>query len=210
MHRSLSVLPMLCLAAGCGASDEARPAAAFTPPAAEWRMLATNEDRARLRGWRDSFVAALTRVRAGGGNAKLLSEGALLRPDAGLPDPAPPIGSYRCRIIKLGARTTGLSDYTAYPMFRCRIADAGGGRLSFAKLDGSQRPMGLLYPHDGERMVFLGTVMLGDERRPIDYGRDPERDMAGAVERIGPRRWRLLLPAPRWESLFDVMELVPG
>jgi hypothetical protein len=32
----------------------------------------------------------------------------------------------------------------------------------------------------------------------------------GVVERVGPARWRLVLPWPRWESNLDVMELVPA
>jgi hypothetical protein len=43
----------------------------------------------------------------------------------------------------------------------------------------------------------------------MDYGRDANRDMAGIVQRIGPRRWRLVLPYPHFESLLDVVELVP-
>jgi hypothetical protein len=34
--------------------------------------------------------------------------------------------------------------------------------------------------------------------------------MAGALERIGPYRWRLILPKPHFESMMDVIELVPG
>ncbi|WP_152998778.1 DUF4893 domain-containing protein, partial [Sphingopyxis sp. H115] len=30
------------------------------------------------------------------------------------------------------------------------------------------------------------------------------------VERIGDNRWRLVLPAPAYESLLDVIELVPA
>jgi Domain of unknown function (DUF4893) len=59
------------------------------------------------------------------------------------------------------------------------------------------------------RQVFLGTLVLGDERRAMQYGRDQERDVAGFVERIGPNRWRMLLPRPHFESQIDVMELVP-
>jgi hypothetical protein len=44
----------------------------------------------------------------------------------------------------------------------------------------------------------------------MQYGRDRERDVAGYVERIGPKRWRLLMPAPHFESRTDVMELVPA
>ncbi|MDB5668625.1 MAG: hypothetical protein JWL74_1575, partial [Alphaproteobacteria bacterium] len=35
------------------------------------------------------------------------------------------------------------------------------------------------------------------------------RDMAGIVERIGDRRWRIVLPRPSFESIVDVLELVP-
>jgi hypothetical protein len=51
--------------------------------------------------------------------------------------------------------------------------------------------------------------MLGDEGRAMEYGVDPGRDVAGFVERIGPKRWRLIMPDPHFESKIDVMELVP-
>ena len=60
------------------------------------------------------------------------------------------------------------------------------------------------------RQVFLGTLVLGDEQRAMQYGRDPDRDVAGFVEKIGPNRWRLVMPYPAFESLTDVLELVPA
>jgi hypothetical protein len=78
-----------------------------------------------------------------------------------------------------------------------------------AKLNGSQRYVGLIFPDDAIRSVFLGTLVLGDERRALQYGQDQQRDVAGYVERIGPSRWRLVLPNPHFESRLDVMELVP-
>ncbi len=81
--------------------------------------------------------------------------------------------------------------------------------MSFAKLSGSQRPLGLFLPYVGQRMVFLGTLQLGDERRSLDYGEDRERDMAAVVERLGPRQWRMVFPYPHFESTVDVLELVP-
>lgn len=219
MVRLSFVLPLICLAPACSGGGDAQPVAATQAPPPPlpapriapggWQSLATDADRARLRGWRAAWVPALARAGASA-RGRVAAEGALLQPDRALPGAVPPPGQYRCRIIKLGAQSAGLPEYTAYPAFRCRIAAGEGGTLSFAKLDGSQRPIGTFYPHDGDRMIFLGTMLLGDERRAITYGRDADRDMAGAVERIGPKRWRLLLPSPRWESLFDVMELVPG
>jgi hypothetical protein len=44
----------------------------------------------------------------------------------------------------------------------------------------------------------------------MQYGVDKDRDVAGFVERIGPNRWRLVMPRPHFESIVDVMELVPA
>lgn len=193
---------------GCSLFDHAPPkSTASAPAAADWRVIATPGDRDRIARWRDAWMAAL--AKAGPAHqAAIGAEGALLKPDAALADPAPPPGAYRCRTIKLGAQSQGGPGYVAYPAFTCRIAGEGG-ELRFAKVDGSQRPMGMLLRGDDSRMVFLGTMMLGDEASALDYGRDAERDMAGALERVGPRRWRLVIPWPRWESTLDVIELVP-
>ena len=81
---------------------------------------------------------------------------------------------------------------------------------SFAKLTGSQRPVGRIFPGDALRQVFLGTLVLGDEVRAMQYGTDPDRDVAAFVERIGPSRWRMVMPRPAFESTLDVIELVPA
>ena len=178
-------------------------------PTSEWRAAATGADRARLRDWRGAFVEALGKARAGGHGAAVAAEGILLDPDAALGGPPVPNGDYRCRVIKLGARQPGGLDYVAYPAFACRI-QADGRLRGFAKLSGSQRPVGMIFPGDPMRDVFLGTLVLGDESRAMQYGRDPDRDLAGFVERIGPARWRMVLPRPAFESTLDVIELVPA
>lgn len=197
----------LLAASACGGGE--RPSETPPPRASGWHALATAADRERLRNWRTSWVDALGRVRAAGQGERLAPEGALFVPDAALDGPTPPPGDYRCRVIKLGARVEGGREMATYAWFTCRIAQQGP-MLGLTKIDGSQRPVGLLFPENEKRMIFLGTMMLGDEVRPMEYGRDPERDMIGAFERIGPRRWRLVLPAPRWESLIDVIEFVPA
>ncbi len=111
-------------------------------------------------------------------------------------------------MFKLGGVGTASGDFTAYPAFDCRIDDEGSVR-SFYKLGGSQRPVGLLFA-DGDRTVFLGTLLLGDERAALQYGQDRDRDMAGWLERVDDRRWRLVLPYPRFESTLDVIELIPA
>ena len=178
-------------------------------PALDWRQVATEGDRKRLREWRTTFIDALNAARASGHAADLAREGALLEPDAALGVPKIPNGMYRCRVIKVGAKTPGMLDYVAYPAFPCRIR-AQGELQAFAKTGGSQRQVGMIFPGDALRQVFLGTLVLGDEQRAMQYGRDADRDVAGYVERIGPNRWRLIMPRPTFESLIDVMELVPS
>jgi hypothetical protein len=191
--------------AGCSMMQ---PSTAVVQPASDWRAVATKEDRARLRDWRTAFTSALAAARASGHSADIAREGSLLDPDSAIGGPIPD-GAYRCRVIKVGAKSEGMLDYVAYPYFRCEVRQKGAVQ-SFAKLNGSQRQVGLVFPNDQLRQVFLGTLMLGDESRAMEYGVDPGRDVAGFVERIGPQRWRLIMPYPNFESQIDVMELVPA
>lgn len=177
-------------------------------PPNEWRVAATDADRQRLREWRSAFVEALAKARAGGHGAAIAAEGVLLDPDAAIGGVPIRNGDYRCRVIKLGAKRPGLLDFVAYPAFNCQIRQER--RLQgFAKISGSQRPVGVIFPGDALRQIFLGTLVLGDEIRAMQYGRDPDRDLAGFVERIGPGRWRIVLPRPAFESTLDVIELIP-
>jgi hypothetical protein len=173
-----------------------------------WREVATDDDRQRLADWRKSFIDALAAARAGGHTADIAREGALLEPDAALGPPAIRDGLYRCRIIKIGAKAEGGLPYVAYPAFACGVK-AERGLQRFNKYGGSQRYVGLLFPGDAVHQVFLGTLVLGDETRALQYGQDELRDVAGYIERIGPDRWRMIMPRPHFESHFDVMELVP-
>jgi hypothetical protein len=177
-----------------------------TPPTQSWQEVATPGDRQRLRDWRSAFSDALRQARAAGHGADIEREASLLEPDAALGGPVPN-GEYRCRVVKVGAKSEGLLEFVTYPPFRCRIED--GEVQRFNKLTGSQRHVGLIYPADELRSVFLGTLVLGDETQAYRYGRDPERDVAGWVERIGDYRWRMVLPYPHFESKLDVIELVP-
>ena len=174
----------------------------------DWRAIATLDDRARLADWRDAFVQGLREARSAGHADAIAREGALLEPDAAIASAPIPNGNYRCRMIKLGAKTPGLLPFVSYQPFACRIRQERDLQ-GFAKLTGSQRHVGLIFPNDAIRQVFLGTLVLGDEARAMQYGRDRERDVAGYVENVGPNRWRLILPRPHFESQIDVLELVP-
>jgi hypothetical protein len=173
-----------------------------------WRATATDQDLERIRNWHKSWLAALADARAKGNGADIDREGVLLQPMAALPNPHIPAGDYRCRTVKIGAQGRSGLGYVGYGWFRCRVAPEQG-LSSLTKLSGSQRPVGLIFPDNLKRQIFLGTLELGDEKMAVNYGSDRMRDMAGLVERIGDNRWRLALPAPAYESLLDVIELVP-
>lgn len=204
--RRFAALVALAPLAACTPNE--RPTAGPVANAASWQTVATTEDRRRIREWRSAFVSGLAQARAAGHGTAITEQGALLEPDAAVGG-AIPNGQYRCRVTKLGARSPGLLPFVSYPPFNCRIAQSG--RLqAFTKLSGSQRQVGYIFPNNQLRQVFLGTLVLGDEQRAIPYGADSDRDLAGFVERIGPARYRLILPYPRYESLIDVVELVPA
>lgn len=206
----MRILLLPLLAAAVSSCDGLRPATSAIPSAPnDWRATVTADDRERLRDWRDAFMSALKAARASGHGEKVAAEGPLLEPDAALAGPAVPNGDYRCRVIKLGAKSPGLLDYIAYPAFTCRITP-DGNRQRLAKVTGSQRQVGVIFANDALRQVFLGTLVLGDERQAQQYGRDRERNVAGYIERIGPARWRLLMPRPHFESQTDVLELIPA
>jgi hypothetical protein len=210
-------------AADKGVDERTRPESCLAPAATggcnrapgerrirTWRQTATEEDRRRLREWRDAFVAALREARTSGHGDEVAREGALLDPDAAIRGAALPAGDYTCRTLKLGSQGGGALDFIAYPAFRCRVAPGRDGLMHFTKLTGSQRPVGRLFPEHEHRQIFLGTMQLSDERQILSYGRDRERNMAGVVERIGARQWRILFPYPHFESTLDVIELVPA
>jgi hypothetical protein len=192
--------------AGCTLVEQ--PTRMLPQETRDWRAIASATDRGRLRDWRSTFVKAVAAARrANAGEVE--REGVLLQPDAALGGGPIPNGMYRCRVIKLGAKSQGLLDHVSYPAFSCRITPEHGLQ-KFRKLSGSQRQVGIIFPGDPLRQVFLGTLALGDELGALQYGLDETRSVAGFVERIGPNRWRLIMPQPHYESQLDVMELVPA
>ena len=174
----------------------------------DWRLVVSDGDRTRIRTWRNAFTKALEMARQSGNAAAIEAQGALLRIDTAAADPTLPPGDYRCRAVRLGATGAGERDLVEMPADACRVT-AEGSLLRIAKVGGAQRPSGLLYPDGEYRMIFLGTMRMADESRGLEYGGDNGRDMAGFVERIGPRRWRLVLPWPQWQSTMEVVEIMP-
>jgi hypothetical protein len=202
------------LAAGCASvpREGPRPVASVEvgPPlkAEAWMQIATAADESRIARLGLAWQSALADARHGFA-AEIKKEGPLLEPRAALPRPAPTPGSYNCRLIKLGKATEKTVAFERFQPFFCYV-QVEDDLLTIVKQTGSQRPAGRLWEDDKpDRLIFLGSLALGDEQQPLAYGDDPKRDMAGVFERIAPFRWRLVIPWPQSTSKLDVFELTP-
>jgi hypothetical protein len=210
MRFALLIAGLLALAA-CASSPPAPP----PPPApgqvlSDWRGVITPGDRDRYLRRDAAWTLALEQARRLRGSGDLTTLGDLIDPAAARPGVSPPPGDYRCRTVKLGSQGgEGGLGYVVYGWFACRIQQTERG-LSFTKLTGSQRPSGLLYPENDRHMVLLGSMALASEPASAAYGQRPERDLTAVLERIGERRWRLVIPWPANESNLDLIELVPA
>lgn len=211
-QRKLCLIAPLALT-GCTALTDAPPAAEppgvviSEDPDSAWQSYASQADIDRIGLLGEAWDEALAAVRAAGFVTAVEREGALLDPAAGLPRPDPTPGSYSCRLVKMGKARKSDPAFIAYKPFFCYVS-IESDRFTIVKQTGSQRPAGRLWSA-GDRYVFLGSLALGNEREPLAYGEDPERDMAGIWERIGPFRWRLVIPYPRGGGILDVFELTP-
>ena len=215
-HRLTSATWVAAIALLLGACTVARkPPPAPPPPVVEveeqpvWYSTASNEDIQRLERIDEAWRLALAEARSKGFAKAVNQEGILLRPNSALPRPAPTPGPYRCRVFKLGTINGRGPAFNSYKPFACYV-EVDKDLLTIVKQTGSQRPAGRLYQDLKEnRLIFLGTLALGTEEAPLPYGERADRDMAGVFERIGPFRFRLVVPFPRVESKLDVIELVP-
>ena len=218
MRLSSLILASIALAAALSGCETAkpklppgvRPSVEVGPPPKSdvWKGVATAEDRDRIArlglAWQDALSDA-QRSNA----AEVRREGKLLLPRSGLPRPDPTPGSYNCRLIKLGKAAATGKPYETFKPFFCYV-EVEDDLLTIVKQTGSQRPAGRLWADDDPtRLVFLGSLALGNEDQPLAYGDDPKRNMAGVFERIGPFRWRLVIPWPQSTSKLDVFELTP-
>ena len=177
---------------------------------ADWRQVASAADASNLSRLDQAWRLARAEAEDKGFAAQVEALGPLVDPNAGQAGRLqPPPGTYRCRTLKMGAKSeTGLA-WVAYPFFRCSIELTPGGDLVLTKTTGSQRTRGLLYPDTDRRLVFVGAQAWGaDEAGFPRYGQQPLRDQVGVFERIGSSRWRMVVPFPRVESKLEILELV--
>lgn len=215
---ALSLLASLVLAA-CASTPPPPPPP--PPPAApgvaagpvalrDWRGIITAPDRDRYSRRDAAWSLAVQQARRQPGSGDLTGLGDLIDPRAARSSVAPLPGDYRCRTVKLGSQggEAGLGS-VVYGWFNCRIEATPNG-LKFSKLTGSQRPAGLLFTENDRQMVMLGSMALAAEPPANSYGQRPDRDLVAVLERIGERRWRLVIPWPQAESNLDLIELVPA
>lgn len=178
-------------------------------PEPAWMALISAEDRARLDRlpeiWDDALDAVPVRQRGA-----VLKEADLLVPRAARDHAAPPPGSYRCRLVRLGQPASRREPAVrSFADFFCYVRAEQGGGLSFTKQTGTELPGGWLHPDGDRRMVLVGAMqrMAGDNS--LAYGAEPDRDLVGVIERVGPFRWRLVLPWRGERAGVDVYELTP-
>lgn len=183
------------------------PVAAFAQPRTGWEAIVTDRDSQRVADLSATWASALAASKRF--SRQIAHEGALLIPDAARNHPAPPPGSYRCRLVKLGAAQGREPAYHAFPEFFCHIRGDRADALFFTKQTGSELPGGWLHEDGERRLVLTGAKQHDPNDAPLVYGAEPDRDLVGVVERIGPFRWRLVLPWRGERDGLDIYELTP-
>ena len=115
------------------------------------------------------------------GLGAIAAEGDLLKPGAALARPAPTPGSYNCRLIKLGSTTRRQPAFEKFKPFFCYV-EVENNLLTIVKQTGSERPAGRLWEDDNPfRLIYLGSLALGDEQKPRAYGDDPNVTWPGCL-----------------------------
>ena len=209
---------LLLLAAGF-AGGCVRPAKPVAPVGASvsvvesksdgWLAVASVADQGRIARTAMAWQTGLAEARRSGFKDDVMAEGKLLAMGGALSRPAPTPGSYRCRVVTLGRSAKRGPAFEKFKPFFCYV-DLEGELFTIVKQTGSSRPAGRLWEDDvPTRLIFLGSLALGNEEEALGYGDDPRRDMAGVFERIGPFRWRLVIPFPQDGTKLTVFELMP-
>ncbi len=188
--------------------EVASPTDASSLPA-DWKQVATTADLDRIGRTGDAWAQGLKEARTRHHDADIVREGPLLDPAAALPRPAPPPGTYHCRIVKLGFGITGRGRaFQSFKPFTCFLS-VEASLLVFIKANGTDLPAGRLWDDGDTRLVFLGAMARRQGVAAPAYSTDPSRDRSGVVERVGDFRWRLVTPWQSKDARIEVMELIP-
>lgn len=211
MMPRLPLLPALLLAplllAACSKGDDLQPYAVVRR-ADVWQAVIRDGDRGRLARLSDAWKEAEADIAAAGATADLAALGPVADPALAATAPLPGPGPAQCRIIRLGWRQGSARvspPVQAEAWAPCTLA-ADGILLRLETAPGRQQFAGTLYP-DIDRLVFLGSVRLGDEVGRLRYGEDRDRDQLGVLTALGPGHWRLALPWPRWSARLTLIEI---
>jgi hypothetical protein len=176
---------------------------------AGWQEKASSFDAGRLAKLDESKAKALQEVESGASSRDRSMIHSVLDAAVSSGGADTLVGSWRCRTIKLGGMTPAL----IYSWYACRISDRNGV-LTFAKLTGSQRTSGTLYPDQSGGLVFLGASSVKGEAVHSYSGssvaigaQETPDDQIGLLVATGRNSARLELPYPVQESTLDVIEL---
>ena len=119
----------------------------------DWKQVATKHDLDRIGQIDSAWAMGLAEAQRRRHTAEIISEGPLLDPAAALARPAPPPGTYRCRIIKLGFGSGGRGRaFQTFKPFTCFVS-VEDLLLVFIKATGSDLPAGRLW-EDGDVWSF--------------------------------------------------------
>ena len=176
---------------------------------AGWQDDASAYDVGRLGKLSESKTKALAEAESGASRADLAAIHAVLDAPPQSVAPERLAGDWRCRTIKLG----GMTPDVIYSWFRCRVGEHDG-RLYFAKLSGSQRTNGYLYPDASGGLVYLGASSVIGEPLHSYSGAGASAgaqatpdDQIGLLIPTGASSARIEFPYPVQESTFVVIEL---
>ena len=211
--RAASLVLASLLASGCVAPRKVAPAGSSVTAVVSrgdaWTGIANVADRNRINRTAVAWQAGLAEARARGFGDEVRGEGKLLVAAGGLARPAPTPGSYSCRLVTLGRSAKRGPAFVKFKPFFCYV-DLERELFTIVKQTGSERPAGRLWSDQiPTRLIFLGSLALGNEEEARAYGDDPRRDVAGVFERIAPFVWRLVIPFPQDGTKLQVFELTP-
>jgi len=209
---SVLLLPLLVLG-GCQTprapdAEAPRPTAVVEPEEIEeWRTIASPADAQSLDTLAESWAEALADARRRYRRA-VAAEGPLLAPDLREPRAAPTPGTYRCRAIRLGARSPRVPAWSVSREGFCYIG-VEDDQLSFASEIPGSRIGGYLWDvKEQDRLVFLGATVPARAKTAPPYGETPGLDWAGLLERTEDFTFRLSLPRREGEARLVVIELI--
>ena len=172
-----------------------------------WRGVATEQDAQLLDALPAVWKEALGEVRRRYRRA-LTAEGELLDPETRLKRPAPAPGTYRCRAIRIGSRSTKVPPWSVSRSGFCYVG-VSGEQLSFASEIVGTRIGGYLWDvKEGDNLVFLGATVPARTKTAPPYGANPSLDWAGLVERTDEFHYRLTLPRRTGDNRLIVIELI--